>query len=669
MVALVVKPLLALVVALTLVTAACGGVTAVEAGSDTTNRSYAGADPAFEFPPGLDWLNTEAPLRIADLRGKVVLLDFWTYGCINCIHVIPDLKRLEAEFADELVVIGVHSAKFDNEGETENIRRVIRRYDVRHPVVNDRDFTVWRTWGVRAWPTLVAIDPAGNIVGARSGEGVYAAFEPIVAGLVKEFDARGEIDRSPLALRLEQDRAPGSVLSFPGKVLADPDRGRLFVADTANHRIVIADLESGEIIGVAGSGGAGFEDGGFGAARFDQPQGMALDAAGSVLFVADTGNHSIRRVDLEREEVTTLLGTGYQATTYPPNPGIGPGLSLSSPWDVLADGETLYIAMAGSHQIWSLDIGSGLAGPVAGSGREGVINGPAYAAQLAQPSGLARDGSLLFFADSESSAIRAVDLAADTTSLVAGSDRNLFSFGDVDGAGPEALLQHPLGVAVGDGLLFVADTYNNKLKRYDPATGIIETIAGGDRGWADGPDPRFYEPGGIDFAAGLLYVADTNNHAIRVVDPATGAARTLVLYGIERFEARGDGYLGLQVTMEPVVVAPGEVELIVEVAFPAGYKVNDQAPFSMEWIVEGGVAVPGPGAERRVVAPVFPQTAIAAFSAGSGSITADLTVYYCTEEAESLCLIEQVRVTVPVEVAPGGAVTVRFPYTIVPPEL
>jgi len=299
-----------------------------------------------------------------------------------------------------LVVIGVHSAKFDNEGETANIREVIQRYDLEHPVVNDRDFEVWRAWGTQAWPTQVVIDPAGNIVGGHSGEGVYVLFKPVIESLVAEFDARGQIDRSPIAVRLEKELAPGSLLSYPGKVLADPAGGRLFVADTNHHRIVIADLATGEVIDVAGSGVAGFSGGGFGAAAFDQPQGMDLSPDGSTLYVADVGNHAVRALDLDRRDVSTLIGNGFQATSYPPNPGSAPAVSLSSPWDVLLNDDSLYIAMAGSHQIWVLDLETGSAGPLAGSGREGVANGSSATASLAQPSGLALDGSLLYFADS-----------------------------------------------------------------------------------------------------------------------------------------------------------------------------------------------------------------------------------------------------------------------------
>ena len=630
-------------------------------------ESYAGTDPAPEFPDGLDWINAEGAVALADLRGKVVLLDFWTYGCINCIHVIPDLKRLEEEFADELVVIGVHSAKFDNEGETEQIRRVVARYELEHPVVNDADFTVWRTWGVNAWPTLILIDPAGNVVGGLSGEGVYEVFHPIIASLVAEFDGLGLIDRTPIDVAPQRTGAD-SVLSFPGKVLAED--GRLYVADTNHHRIVVADAATGEILDVAGSGQRGLADGGFGEARFAEPQGMALSADGTILYVADRANHSIRALDLAARTVSTFSGTGEQAAAYPPSPGAIGEVALSSPWDVAVEGSVVYVAMAGSHQIWGLDTITGFAGPVAGSGAEGVVDGPAGSAQLAQPSGLALDGrGRLYFADSESSTIRWVEPFAGVTGLLAGSGDGLFDFGDVDGVGTEARLQHPLGVAYDDGTLYVADTYNSALKWIDPGTGAVTTLAGGEPGWRDGPEPLFDEPGGIDTDGGLLYVADTNNHAIRVVDPIAGTADTLVLFGIERFESADDDYSGTVVDLEPVTVAPGEGTLTVDVVLPDGYKVNPLAPTSVAWLVDGDAVVPSEGAGRSEPGLEFPLTAAASFAEGAATVTADLTVYWCTADTEELCFIEQVRLVQPVVVAAGGSDGIALTHTIAPPPL
>ncbi|NND84410.1 MAG: redoxin domain-containing protein, partial [Acidimicrobiia bacterium] len=252
-----------------------------------------------EFPEGLEWINVAAPLRLGDLRGKVVLLDFWTYGCINCLHIIPDLERLEEEFADELVVIGVHSAKFEAEGSTGAIEDIVARYDIRHPVVNDRDFEVWSAYGARAWPTIWLIHPDGTLVGRMEGEGVYEVVQPVIADIVRE--EGDEIDRGALALDLVE--RPRSVLSFPGKVEADPGSNRLAIADTGHDQVVIVDRTTGAVEQVLGSGERGFVDGAGLDAAFDGPQGLAFD--GDTLYVADTGNHAIRAVDLSSGLVTT----------------------------------------------------------------------------------------------------------------------------------------------------------------------------------------------------------------------------------------------------------------------------------------------------------------------------------------------------------------------------
>jgi DNA-binding beta-propeller fold protein YncE len=669
---------LALVMALTLVAAACGGSTGGEGPtltpSETTTvttapppDSFAGSTPAPEFPDGLEWLNVKRPLSLAELRGKLVLLDFWTYGCVNCIHIIPDLERLEDQYAEELVVIGVHSAKFTNEGETENIRDVIVRYGLEHPVVNDRDFAVWRLWGANAWPTVVLIDPAGNIVGGHSGEGIYPVFQPVIDALVEEFDGRGLIDRNPIDLSIEV--APGTVLSFPGKVLADPAGGRLFIADTNHHRIVVADLETGEVIDVAGSGGRGFDDGGFESASFDQPEGMALGDGGSTLFVADLGNHAVRAVDLVSRSVATLAGNGQQATTYPPRPGVAPDVELSSPWDVLVDGNLLYVAMAGSHQLWTIDLDGARFDPFAGSGREGVAGGPRLSAELAQPSGLAIDASgRVYFADSESSSIRWADPeSGGGVGLLAGSPRGLFDFGLVDGAGPDARFQHPLGVVHVDGRLFVADTYNSAIRVIDLATGEVTTLAGGEQGWSDGPEPKFSEPGGISYAAGGLFVADTNNHVIRRVDAVTGETKTIVLYGIERFPNSGGDAGPDQVRVAALGAGPGPATISLDLSLPDGYKLNDIAPLTIEWSADGGVAEFTDGPILSVVEPALPLVIPVMLSAGTGTIRAEATVYYCIEETSELCLVHQVILEIPLTVADGGASVIPVQYRIPDP--
>ena len=448
------------------------------------------------------------------------------------MHVFPQLRKLEGKYKTGLVVVGVHSAKFTSEKDTGNLRKAVLRYELRHPVINDRDFTVWQQYSCRAWPTLVFIDSQGRIIGKHEGEITFEEFDPIIGGMVEEFDGHGLVDRTPIGLGIEEDRQ--SLLSFPGKALADEASGRLFISDSNHNRIIVATPE-GEVMQVVGSGVAGLEDGDSQTSRFDHPQGVALAHAdeGDVLYVADTESHAIRRVDLAAGSVETVAGTGRQARGFGQG-GYALSSDLSSPWDLAIHDGALYIAMAGVHQIWALDLKEKRVRPYAGNGRESPVDGPLLSASLDQPSGITSGGDKLYFSDSEASAIRSADLRGDgRVSTIVG--RDLFVFGDVDGVGDSVRLQHPLGICFHDGVLYIADTYNNKIKRVFPQTRSALTFLGaGEPGHRDGAGSQalFHEPGDVSIADGKLYVADTNNHAIRIADMDTGKVSTLELRGL-----------------------------------------------------------------------------------------------------------------------------------------
>ena len=276
----------------------------------TDPKMLEGQVNAPEFPDGLQWLNTQAPIKLRDLRGKFVLLDFWTYCCINCMHILPDLKKLEEKYSQELVVIGVHSAKFQNEKDTGQIREAILRYKIRHPVVNDADFQVWNNYGARAWPTLVLINPKGKIIGSMAGEGIFQPFDRLLSDAVPYFAGKGELVRSPLTTTLEEAARPETLLAYPGKISADSAGRRLFISDSNHNRILVTDA-TGKILDVIGGGTEGQADGKFEEAQFHHPQGTFL--ANGILYVADTENHLIRTADLKTREVKTVLGTGAQA--------------------------------------------------------------------------------------------------------------------------------------------------------------------------------------------------------------------------------------------------------------------------------------------------------------------------------------------------------------------
>ena len=446
------------------------------------------------------------------------------------MHVIPQLRELERRYSGELAVIGVHSAKFPQEKATQNVQKAILRYEIEHPVVNDRDFQVWQQYTVRAWPTLVFVDPLGKIIGKHEGEFALGPMEQVIGEMVSQFEESGLLDHRPLQLKPEREKEQARPLSFPGKILADPASGRLLIADSNHNRIVVASLD-GQVIDTVGAGGSGFDDGGFADALFNDPQGMALE--GDNLYVADTKNHAIRRVDLANRDVSTVAGTGEKATSLHGG-GDARTSALSSPWDVALYDGILYIAMAGFHQLWRLALKTGEVRPHAGSGRERIVDGPLAEANLAQPSGIVVVGDKLYFTDSETSAVRVASIADDgTVSTIAGL--GLFTFGDVDGMGEEVRLQHPIGIVAHDGAFLVADTYNNKIKNVFAVTRTVLGYLGtGKPGYRDGPGQQaeFHEPGGLDVANGTLYIADTNNHAIRVADLGSQQVSTLNLTGI-----------------------------------------------------------------------------------------------------------------------------------------
>ncbi|MEO8493678.1 MAG: thioredoxin-like domain-containing protein [Planctomycetota bacterium] len=504
-----------------------------------------------DFPKGMQWLNTSKPLTKQDLSGKFVILDFWTYCCINCIHILPELKKLEKAYPNELVVIGVHSAKFDAEKKTKNIEEAILRYEIQHPVINDAEHQVWDMFGVQSWPTVLMIDPEGNAVWGTGGEIEFETVDRVLKAAIPYYAQQQTLDRTPMKFDLLADKQDPTPLRFPGKVMADEASNRLFIADSNHNRIVVASLD-GKLIDTIGSGAIGRADGSYEKASFDHLQGMAI--AGETLYVADTENHLLRKIDLRAKVVTTIAGTGIQrrggwpgmenldlAGEFPKRFVSKPSeTAINSPWALWVHEDALYIAMAGPHQIWKMQLDESEIGPYAGNGREDIVDGPLLPpvpyqqgySSFAQPSGLASDGKWLFVADSEGSSIRAVpfDPKLQVRTVVGTADLprgRLFEFGDVDGAKDEVRLQHCLGVAYHDGKIYVADTYNNKVKVVNAKTGTTKTLAGtGEPGLADAP-AQFDEPAGIAYAKGTVYVADTNNHLIRTINLSTGSVGRL----------------------------------------------------------------------------------------------------------------------------------------------
>ncbi len=612
------------------------------------------------FPRQLEWLNTK-PLRLEELRGKFVLIDFWTYCCINCLHILPELKKLEQAYPNELVVIGCHSAKFAAEKDSKNIAEAILRYEIEHPVINDANLLFWRQLGVQSWPTLLLIDPEGKAVWMRPGEIKFEDIDMLLKKALPFYRRNNLIDAAPIRFELLQHTAEEMPLRFPGKVLADEAGDRLFISDSNHNRIVVSSLD-GKLKKTIGSGEIGKANGSYEECSFDHPQGMALH--GDFLYVADTENHMLRKVDLKTEKVTTIAGRGEQAsndwlassgTPGMPWRGVPLRTDLNSPWALLVHEDFLYIAMAGPHQIWRMSLKGAAIGPFAGNGREDIVDGPLLPAQpyglgassFAQPSGLTTDGTWLFVADSEGSSIRAVpfDFKKPVRTVVGTSGLpggRLFEFGDRDGRRDKVLLQHPLGVVFHEGFIYVADTYNDKIKRVNAATGATNTL--NVKGNEDKP---FDEPEGVSYAAGTLFVADTNNHRIRTVNLGTGAVKTLTIQGLQPPKDRGPTKPEFRgrasvVPAATVKVVDGKVALQLKLELPPGWKINDLAKPQRYWITElgnadlipaegeGVVEIQAPTAEINVSLPVKGES-------GKTKLEVLMPFYYCEQSGTGLC--------------------------------
>lgn len=413
------------------------------------------------------WLNTGGKeLSLAGLRGRIVILDFWTFCCVNCLHVLDELRELEEKHRDTVVIIGVHSPKFVHEAEHQAVVDAVERYGVHHPVLDDPELATWKQYAVRAWPTLVVIDPEGYVVAQHAGEGHAHAIGKLVEELEAAHGAKGTLRRGDGPYVAPEPVATD--LRFPGKALLLPGTGNFLVSDTTRHQLVELEADGETVVRRIGGGG--------GDAEFKEPQGLALLPDGRVV-VADTVHHRLRTYDPASGAIETVAGTGKQWWQGSPASGPAREVDLSSPWDVAWWQGKVWIAMAGVHQLWTYDPETGAVRAAAGTTNEGLVDGPAAEAWFAQPSGLAvsADGERLWVADSETSALRYVDSDLVVHTAVG---TGLFDFGHRDGAAGQALLQHPLGVtALPDGSVAISDTYNHALRRYDPASGEVTTLA------------------------------------------------------------------------------------------------------------------------------------------------------------------------------------------------
>jgi thiol-disulfide isomerase/thioredoxin len=585
---------------------------------------------------GRGWLNTGGrDLTLADLRGKVVLIDFWTFCCINCLHVIDELRPLEEEYADVLVVIGVHSPKFAHERDPAALAAAVQRHEVNHPVLDDPDLTTWRSYTARAWPTLAVIDPNGYLVVSMAGEGHAQGLRRLLDELVEAHDLRGD-GAATAPPRTGTRAAPTPEgLRFPGKAVELPG-GELLVSDSGSHTLMVLAPDATTRQRRIGTGTRGRMDGDASSASFSEPQGLCLlppevaAAVGYEVVVADTVNHLLRGISglaAGQVRVRTVAGSGRQwrgDVDYQPHRALD--ADLSSPWDVAWFGGQVIVAMAGNHQLWWFDPVAGTAGMWAGTTVEGRKDGPLADAWLAQPSGLSAGGDRLWVTDSETSALRWVRDGQLHTAAGTG----LFDFGHDDGDGATALFQHPLGVAaLPDGTVLVADTYNGAVRRYDPASGTVSTVATG-----------LAEPSDLVVtAAGEVLVVESAAHRISRLAPGAAAAAPAARLHTER---------------PAIEVAPGEVELDIVFAPAPGQKLDES--YGPATRLEVTASPPELLRQGGGVGPALSRTLVLDPAVGKGVLQVVARAATCdTDGPHPACHLTRQDWGVPVTVTEAGA--------------
>ncbi|MFB7662858.1 NHL domain-containing thioredoxin family protein [Kitasatospora sp. NPDC056138] len=589
------------------------------------------------------WLNTGGrELSLADLRGKITVLDFWTFCCINCLHVLDELRELEEQHRDTVVIVGVHSPKFVHEADHQAVLDAVARYEVHHPVLDDPELATWKQYAVRAWPTLVVIDPEGYVVAQHAGEGHAHAIAKLVAELEAEHEAKGTLRRGDGPYVAPEPEAGD--LRFPGKAVRLPG-GTFLVADSGHHSLVELAEDGESVVRRIGDGERGLVDGT--APRFSEPQGLALVPAGLGLdydvIVADTVNHALRGVRLADGSVTTLAGTGRQWWQGSPTGGPAREVDLSSPWDVAYFDGRFWLAMAGVHQLWAYDPVAGTVEVAAGTTNEGLVDGPVTEAWFAQPSGLAvsADGERLWVADSETSAVRWVsrETATGPATVHTAVGTGLFDFGHRDGAADQALLQHPLGVTVlPDGSVAIADTYNHALRRYEPVSGEVSTLA---------TDLR--EPSGAVLVDGDIVVVESARHRLtRLRLPEEAVQVESVAHRTQRAATE---------------VAPGRLRLDVVFSAPTGQKLDERYGPSTRLLVSSTppeLLVSGAGADsalsRELVLSAEVTEGVLHVSAMAASCDDDPEIEF------PACHVHQQDWGVPVKLTAGGAT--RLPLVL-----
>ncbi len=578
-----------------------------------------------EFPVGLDWLNSLQPMTLQQFHGKIVLVYFWSMSSMDCITVVPELEQLRQKYQDELIVVGIHSPRSEYEKDSDAIRHALLRNDITIPVVNDSGSQLWNEYGMKSRPSFVLVNTAGRVIGVHEGTGVFELFDGIIAQAIPYFDADSLIGRHKIGFVPELYRKEQSLLKYPSGLVADSGGARLYLSDAGNHRI-LAMTTAGKIEFIVGSGLKGNQDGALTEARFNHPQGLAL--VGDRLYVADTENHAIREVDLTAKKVKTVADASA---------------GMKYPRDLVALDGKLYVTASGNNQIWVVDLASSRASHFAGSGQFGSADGAFNEATMSRPSGIATDGTRLFFVESEGSAIRSIDVAT-------GQVETLVATG----------LRYPQGIEYRDGMLYATDSYDQKVKVVNLATKAVSDFVGsGRKGSNDGAAlaAGFYGPAGLTMSGGKLFVADCNNQQVRIVDIATQKVSNLQLSNLGKIAVQTRAnFAGKEMKLPPAKLKSGAGKISIALMIPDGYRMLEREAFFVDFRSSDSKVVAFTAKPSEVVL----NQATGEFeipvsgAAGSASVTIDIVLNLRKEGAMTI-YYDMIRAVVPVTFEEKGS--------------
>ena len=457
-----------------------------------------------ELPRGLQWLNAPAT-TLYEQRGRIVALAFVNGASAWCAQRLNDLALLQARYLGRLQALAIHVPRFDSERDPQQALKRLRRHGNALPLAHDADWVAWQRFGVESWPTVLLIDGEGQVRHRAVGADGLADLERQIGRLCDGLRAPPDDDLRSFRETRPEPRMP---LNFPTGLVATPDR--LFVADTGHHRVLECN-HHGRVIRQFGMGTPDLADGELNHAAFRRPQGLAL--VRESLYVADTGNHALRRINLATSSVDTLCGNGRAGEPAEGVVDVPRNVPLSQPQALVVNNNQIYLAMAGDNRIWSYDLGSRDLRARAGSGQLDVRDGSGPMAAFAQPTGLASVLQTLYVCDAVGSAVRSVQLRGDVVQTLIG--QGAWVFGAEDGPRDSARLQHPQAIALSPDapVMWLADSGNGSLRTLRLGGGELTTVSL--------PRP-LHGPAGLSVAAGAVWIAETDAHAVLRYDIATG---------------------------------------------------------------------------------------------------------------------------------------------------